>query len=160
MTRTEKAEFISSLTEEFKSSDGLIVCDYKGLNVKAIEALRNASRPESVNVKVIKNTLASIAMTNAGIEGLELKDTNIFVWGADQLAVTKVVATFAKTNPNFVIKSGFAGGIVVDAAKVEALSKMPSRNELIGMLLSTWMAPITNFTIGLDALRAKKQESE
>ena len=160
MTRTEKAEFISSLTEEFKSSDGLIVCDYKGLNVKAIEALRNSARPEAVSVKVIKNTLVSIAMTNAGIEGLELKDTNIFVWGADQLAVTKVVATFAKTNPNFVIKSGFAGGVVVDAAKVEALSKMPSRNELIGMLLSTWMAPITNFTIGLDALRAKKQESE
>ena len=160
MTRTEKAEFISSLTEEFKSSDGLIVCDYKGLNVKAIEALRNASRPEAVNVKVIKNTLASIAMKNAGIEGLELKDTNIFVWGADQLTVTKIVANFAKTNPNFIIKSGFAGGIVVDAAKVEALSKMPSRNELIGMLLSTWMAPITNFTIGLDALRAKKQESE
>ena len=160
MTRIEKAEFVSSLTEEFKSSDGLIVCDYKGLNVKAIEALRNSARPEAVSVKVIKNTLASIAMTNAGIEGLELKDTNIFVWGADQLAVTKVVATFAKTNPNFVIKSGFAGGVVVDAAKVEALSKMPSRNELIGMLLSTWMAPITNFTIGLDALRAKKQESE
>ena len=102
MTRTEKAEFISSLTEEFKSSDGLIVCDYKGLNVKAIEALRNSARPEAVSVKVIKNTLASIAMKNAGIEGLELKDTNIFVWGDDQLAVTKVVATFAKTNPNFI----------------------------------------------------------
>ena len=161
MTRTEKAEFISSLTEEFKSSDGLIVCDYKGLNVKAIEALRNASRPEAVNVKVIKNTLASIAIDKTLVsKDLNLKTTNIFVWGADQLAVTKVVATFAKTNPNFVIKSGFAGGIVVDAAKVEALSKMPSRNELIGMLLSTWMAPITNFTIGLDALRAKKQESE
>ena len=72
----------------------------------------------------------------------------------------KNVANFAKTNPNFIIKSGFAGGEVVDATKVEALSKMPSRNELIGMLLSTWMAPITNFTIGLDALRAKKQESE
>ena len=160
MTRTEKAEFINSLTEEFKSSDGLIVCDYKGLNTKAIEALRNSARPEDIKVKVIKNTLASIAMKNAGIEDLALKDTNIFVWGADQLAVTKVVATFAKTNPNFVIKSGFAGGVVVDAAKVEALSKMPSRNELIGMLLSTWMAPITNFTIGLDALRAKKQDSE
>ena len=160
MTRTEKAEFISSLTEEFKSSDGLIVCDYKGLKTKAIEALRNSARPEGINVQVIKNTLASIAMKNAGIEDLELKDTNIFVWGADQLAVTKIVANFAKTNPNFIIKSGFAGGIVVDAAKVDALSKMPSRNELIGMLLSTWMAPITNFTIGLDALRAKKQESE
>jgi large subunit ribosomal protein L10 len=160
LTRTEKAQFIDELTAEFKASDGLIVCDYKGLNTKAIESLRNVSRPGAIKVKVIKNTLASIAMKNAGIEGLELKDTNIFVWGDDQLAVTKIVATFAKTNPNFVIKSGYAGGIVVDAAKVEALSKMPSRNELIGMLLSTWMAPITNFTIGLDALRAKKQESE
>ena len=160
MTRTEKAEFISSLTEAFKTSDGLIVCDYKGLNVKSIEVLRNSARTENVTVQVIKNTLANIAMKNAGLDGLDLKDTNIFVWGADQLAVTKIVATFAKTNPNFIIKSGFAGGIVVDAAKVEALSKMPSRNELIGMLLSTWMAPITNFTIGLDALRAKKQESE
>lgn len=159
MTRAEKSEFISSLTEEFKASDGLIVCDYKGLNTKTIEALRNVSRPESIKVQVIKNTLASIAMKNAGIEELDLKDTNIFVWGEDQLAVTKVVAAFAKANPKFVIKTGFAGGIVVDAAKVEALSKMPSRNELIGMLLSTWMAPITNFTIGLDALRAKKEES-
>ena len=159
LTRTEKAQFIDELTAEFKASDGLIVCDYKGINTKDIENLRNSSRPEAIKVKVIKNTLASIAMKKAGIEGLELKDTNIFVWGEDQLAVTKVVATFAKTNPNFVIKSGFAGGIIVDAAKVEALSKMPSRNELIGMLLSTWMAPITNFTIGLDALRAKKQES-
>ena len=160
MTRAEKAEFISSLAEEFKASDGFIVCDYKGLNTKAIEALRNASRPEEIKVKVIKNTLASIAMKNAGLEDLNLKDTNIFVWGADQLAVTKVVANFAKSNSNFVIKGGIAGGEVVDAAKVEALSKMPSRNELIGMLLSTWMAPITNFTIGLDALRAKKQDSE
>jgi len=158
LTRTEKAQFIDALTQEFKASDGLIVCDYKGLNTKAIENLRNASRPETIKVKVIKNTLATIAMKNAGIEELELKDTNIFVWGADQLAVTKVVATFAKTNPNFIIKSGYAGGIVVDAAKVDALSKMPSRNELIGMLLSTWMAPITNFTIGLDALRAKKED--
>jgi len=160
LTRTEKAEFIDSLTSEFKASDGLIVCDYKGLKTKALEALRNASRPDSIKVQVVKNTLAAIAMKNAGLEGLELKESNIFVWGEDQLAVTKVVSNFAKENPTFVIKTGFAGGEVVDAVKIEMLSKMPSRNELIGMLLSTWMAPITNFTIGLDALRAKKQESE
>ena len=106
MTRTEKAEFISTLASEFKASDGLIVCDYKGLNTKSLEALRNNSRPESVKVKVIKNTLASIAMKDAGLDGLELKDSNIFVWGEDQLAVTKVVANFAKTNPNFVVKFG------------------------------------------------------
>ncbi len=42
--------------------------------------------------------------------------------------------------------------------KIEALSKMPSRDELIGRLLRTWMAAVTNFTIGLDALRVKKEE--
>jgi len=109
-------------------------------------------------VRVIKNTLASIAMKNADINGLELTDTNIFVWGKDQLDVSKVVAKFAKDSDKFVIKSAYLDGEVTDAAKVEALSKMPSRDELIGMLLQTWMAPVTNFTIGLDALRAKKEE--
>ncbi|MDD3324950.1 MAG: 50S ribosomal protein L10 [Sulfurospirillaceae bacterium] len=159
MTRQEKAEFINSLTEEFKSSDALILCDYKGMNVKSIEALRIKAKDLGVKVRVVKNTLALIAMNNAGISGVEVKDTNIFVWGDDQLGVTKVVANFAKDNAIFKVKTGFVGGEVAGAEKIEALSKMPSRNELIGMLLSTWMAPITNFTIGLDALRAKKQES-
>jgi len=97
-------------------------------------------------------------MKNADINGIELADTNIFVWGEDQLNVSKVVAKFAEDSEKFVIKSAFLDNEVCDAAKVEALSKMPSHDELIGMLLQTWMAPVTNFTIGLEALRAKKEE--
>jgi large subunit ribosomal protein L10 len=158
LTREEKVKIVNSLTEEFKSSDALVVCDYKGLNVKSIEVLRNSARALDVNVRVIKNTLANIAMKNANIEGIELSDTNIFVWGPDQLNVTKVVAKFNETSKTFTIKVGFIEGTVADAAKIEALSKMPSRDELLSMLLRVWNAPITNFTIGLDALRAKKEE--
>lgn len=158
MTRNQKVEIVNSLTEEFKTSDAIVVCDYRGLSVPALEKLRIAAKEQSVIVRVIKNTLASIAMKNADINGLELTDTNIFVWGEDQLAVSKVVAKFAKDSEKFVIKTAYLDGEVTDAAKVEALSKMPSRDELIGMLLQTWMAPVTNFTIGLDALRAKKEE--
>lgn len=158
MTREEKVEIVNSLTEEFKSSDAIVVCEYKGLDVPSLESLRNAAREKDVKVRVIKNTLASIAMKNADVEGIELKDTNIFVWGADQLDVTKVVAKFAKDSDIFAVKTGYIDGEIADAAKVEALSKMPSREELIGMLLQVWNAPITNFTIGLDALRAKKEE--
>ena len=158
LTKNQKVEIVNVITEEFKSSDALVVCDFRGLDVPAIEELRVAAKEANVKVRVIKNTLASIAMKNADIEGIELKDTNIFVWGEDQLDVTKVVAKFAKDNDRFVIKTAFIDGEVSDAAKVEALSKMPSRDELIGMLLQTWMAPVTNFTIGLDALRAKKEE--
>jgi len=158
LTRNQKVEIVNSLTEEFKTSDAVVVCDYRGLSVPALEELRIAAKEANVTVKVIKNTLASIAMKNADINGIELSDTNIFVWGEDQLDVSKVVAKFAKDSEKFVIKTAYLDGEVADAAKVEALSKMPSRDELIGMLLQTWMAPVTNFTIGLDALRAKKEE--
>ncbi|MFV0482313.1 MAG: 50S ribosomal protein L10 [Campylobacteraceae bacterium] len=159
MTKEEKAKLVESLTEEFKASDAVVVCDYKGLSVKKIEGLRNKAREVSIKVQVVKNTLAGIALKNADKDGMVLKDTNIFIWGPDQLQVSKVVAEFAKTNEQFQIKTAFVDGEVATAAKIEALSKMPSRNELLAMLLQVWNAPITNFTIGLDALRAKKEQS-
>ena len=159
MTRNEKVEIINTLTEEFKSSDAIVVCEYKGLKVKHLEVLRNLAKDADVKVQVAKNTLAAIAMKNADVSGIELSDDNIFIWGPDQLAVTKVVAKYAKDTELFNIKAAFIDGEVTDAAKVELLSKMPSRDELIGMLLQVWNAPITNFTIGLDALRAKQEQS-
>lgn len=158
MTKAEKVEIVNKLTESFKASKGIVIAEYKGLKCRQIEDLRAQASAESVNVRVAKNTLTNIALKNADIEGLELKDTNIVVWGEDQLAVTKVAAKFAEKNDIFSVKSGYIDGEIVDAAKVDALSKLPSKEELIGMLLSVWMAPVRNFTIGLDALRIKKEE--
>ncbi|MDR0666816.1 MAG: 50S ribosomal protein L10 [Campylobacteraceae bacterium] len=161
MTKEEKVKLVGELTEEFKSSDAIIVCNYKGLNVKAIEALRKKAKTANVKVQVIKNTLAAIAVKNAGISDLGLKDTNIFIWGEDQLSVSKVASNFKKEIDSefFAIKTAFVDGSVADAAKVEALAALPSRDELIAMLLQVWNAPITNFVVGLDALRAKKEQS-
>ena len=86
MTRQEKAKIIESLTEAFKASDAVAVCDYKGLSVAKLEELRVAAKEADVHVQVVKNTLAHIAFKNASMEGMTLKDTNIFIWGADQLA--------------------------------------------------------------------------
>jgi len=158
LTRNKKIEVVEELTASFKASDAFVVCDFKGLDTISLEVLRNTAREVNVSVRIAKNTLATIAMKNAEIEGISLKDTNMFVWGEDQLDVTKVVAKYAEKNKNFTIRTGFIDGEVVDVAKIEALSKLPSRDELIGMLLQTWMAPVTNFTIGLDALRAKREE--
>lgn len=160
MTKTEKAEIISSLTECFKSSDAIVVCDYKGMSVVEFEGLRNQIRSIGGKVQVAKNTLANIALKNAGKEGMALKDTNVFVWGADSLELTKVVAKFATANKDkFVIKQGHIDGAAVDAAYVDALSKTPSKDELIGMLLSVWTAPLRGMVTALDNL-AKKKESE
>lgn len=159
MTRSEKSEIIAKLEAEFKDNEAIIVCDYRGLNVKKLEVLRNAAREQNVKVQVVKNTLANIALKNADKDGMALKDTNIFIWG-DQLSATKVAAKFEETNSElFKIKTAHIDGEVASVEKVKALSKMPSRDELIAMLLQVWNAPIQNFTIGLNALKEKKEQS-
>lgn len=158
MTRNQKEEVIARLSDEFTSNNAVVVCNYKGIITKQLEVLRDAARTSNVKVEVVKNTLAGIALNKAGKSGLELKDTNIYLWGEDSLAVSKVAAKFAEKNNVFEIKFGHIDGEVADAAKINALSKMPSREELLAMLLQVWNAPIQNFTIGLNALKEKKEK--
>lgn len=157
MTRDEKSALISELTEGFSNAEGIVVGEFKGLIVKKIEELRQLAKEKDIKVQVIKNTLASIALKNANKEGIELKDSNIFIWG-DQLNVSKVAVKFEENNEKFIIKTAHFEGEVCDVEKVKALSKMPSREELLAMLLQVWNAPIQNFTIGLNALKVKKEE--
>lgn len=155
MTRDEKAKIVAELTDGFKNSEAVLVSDFKGLSVKALENLRNNAREVDVKVQVVKNTLANIALKNASKDGMELKDTNIFLWG-NQIDVCKVAAKFEEQNEYFKIKTAYMDGEVASLSKIVALSKLPSRDELIAMLLQVWNAPIQNFTIGLNALKEKK----
>jgi large subunit ribosomal protein L10 len=158
MTRVQKSELVENLTNAFKESSAIAVCDYKGLTVVQLEALRKEIRGVGGSVQVVKNTLASIALKNSEKNDVELKDTNIFIWSNDQISLAKTVVKFAKDNNAFAIKQGHFEGEAVDVAHIEAISKMPSRDELIGMLLSVWTAPIRNFVTGLDNLAKKKGE--
>lgn len=162
MTKQQKNELVSLLTDEFKSSNAVIVADYKGMTVNKLEALRNVCREKGIKVRVVKNTLASIALKNAGIDSLELKDTNILVWGNDQLELAKVIVKYAEADKTetFVVKSGHLEGVFVDRDTIVALSKLPSREELIGMLLSVWTSPARMFVTGLDNLRKKLEENQ
>lgn len=160
MTKQEKVQIVEYLASEFKNTSALIVCDYKGLQVKHLEVLRKISRDSSIKVQVIKNTLAGLAMKNAGYPDLELKDTNIFLWADDQLTLSKVVCKFADSHADhFVVKVGLFDGQVVNMDHIVSLSKLPSKEELIGMLLSVWMGPARYFVTGLDNLRKQKEEN-
>ncbi len=145
MTREEKVKLVEELSEELKGVGGLVVCGFSGLTVQEMEALRNEAREQDLKVRVIKNRLAAISFKNAGIEGLTLKDTNVFVWGDDIVALAKVVTKYASENKDkFTVKSGYFENNVVDAAQIEAYSKLASKEEFLGMLLSTWTAPLRN----------------
>lgn len=158
MLKSKKAEVIASLTESFADTTAVVICDYKGLTVGKLEELRKAARAKDTSVQVVKNTLATIALDKAGMSGVEIKDTNIFIWSDDVISAAKVSSDFAKDNDLFVIKAGYLDKEPADVAKIEAFAKLPGREELLGMLAATWMAPITNMAVGIDALRRKKEE--
>lgn len=159
MTKAKKSEIIDFLTDEFKASQAIVVCDYKGLTHKELETLRNDARANNTKVQVAKNTLVTVAVKNAELGDVELSGTNIFLWSEDQISACKVADKFASDNKEkFSIKSGIIEGEIADINRVNAFAKLPSREELLGMLASVWMGPVRNFTIGLDALRIKKEE--
>jgi large subunit ribosomal protein L10 len=158
MLKSKKVEVIDQLTTSFAETTAVVICDYKGLTVGQLEELRKSARAKDTSVQVVKNTLATIALNNADMSGVEIKDTNIFIWSDDVINAAKVASDFAKDNDKFVIKAGYLDKEPADIAKIEAFAKLPGRDELLGMLAATWMAPITNMAVGIDALRKKKEE--
>ncbi len=158
MLKTKKVEVIKQLSKRLENANAIIICDYKGLKVSELEELRILANAKDTKVQIIKNSLASIALKNSNMTGIELKDTNLLVWSDDVISASKVTMDFASKYDKFIIKAGYLDKEVAQTSKIEAFSKLPSRDELLGMLAATWMAPIANFTIGLDALRQKKEE--
>lgn len=157
MNKTQKSEIVNALTSEFKTAAAVVMCDYRGLTVSDLEELRKIARGKETRVQVVKNTLASIALSNADMTGLAISDTNIFVWGEDSIAAAKTVVEFAKSKDKFVIRMAYIDGEAADEKKVRAFATLPGREELLGMLASVWMGPVRNFTIGLDALKRQKE---
>jgi len=159
MTKAEKQQLVAELTNEFKDASAIIVCDYKGMSVYELEAIRKNARENDAKVKVVKNTLASIALKNADQEELELVNTNLVIWGSDQLSTCKVADKAATAyKEKFSVKSGLLEGKAVDVATITAMAKLPGREELLGMLLNVWNGPARSITIGLQALATKRAE--
>lgn len=159
MTKSVKISLVNDLSDSFVDSN-IIVCGYKGLNVRELDRLRLDIRNIHSNIKVIKNKLASIALSNSNIVGFTLRDTNIFIWGKDQILLSKVVQNFADSNKDkFLIKAGYFDNQIVDPIYIETISKLPSKEELVGMLLSVWMAPLRYFITGIDNFRKEKESN-
>lgn len=153
MTRSEKNELIEQLSEEFSSSAAVIVCNYKSMSVSDIESVRNTLRSADLKAKVVKNKLCMLALDKAEKPGLTLSEMNFVIWGEDLVNTAKTVMNLEKENEKLEIKAAHIEGEAVDRSKVEAYSKLPGKEELLGMLLSTWTAPARNFVYVLSGVQ-------
>lgn len=147
-TRAQKEVTVSDLAEVLKKAKSAVFATYEKLPVKDIEALRRTAKEQGVVYTVSKKTLLQRAMKDAGYQVDPKTITGNFatLFGIeDEVAPAKIVAAFAKTHENMQIVGGALEGRTLAAAEVKALAKLPSKQELLGMLVGTLQAPITGF---------------
>lgn len=158
-----KQGIVSEIVEKLNRAQSVIVVNYKGITVEQATELRNKFRAAGIDYKVYKNTLVRRAVKEIGkfekFDDENLVGTNAIAFGyEDAVAPAKVIADFAKNNPIVEFKMGYVEGEFYNAQGLEALSKIPSREELIAKLLGSFKAPVSNFVYMLDALAKKKSE--
>ncbi len=137
MIREGKKQFVNELQEKLKKANAAFVADYKGLKVEQMTALRKSLRDASVEFKVVKNTLARIAIKDTGAQSL--KDyfegtTALAMSYRDPVATAKILAQFAKDEPKFKLKAGLLGGKIMNLNEINVLSELPPREVLLGKL--------------------------
>lgn len=155
MTRDEKRQLVEQLSAEFKDAPYAILVDYRGLTVGQVTDLRNKVRETNSNYRVVKNTLAKIAVPGTHLEGLKdyfAGPLAITTNCEEPVALCKVLTDFAKTNPKLEIMVGVVDGHVVNPEQVKELSQMPSREELLGKLLYVMKYPIQGFATALNGV--------
>jgi len=143
LDRAQKAKAVEDLHKTFSGVESIIVTQYAGLTVGQVTALRVKMRAEGVSYKVSKNRLALRALKGTRFEGIGqmLKGPVGLATSKDPVAAAKIAALFAKDNEKLVIIGGALGEKVLDKSAVEALSKLPSLDELRGKLVGLLQAP-------------------
>jgi large subunit ribosomal protein L10 len=153
MARPDKAAAVAELVDSFQESTGAVLTEYRGLTVKQLQDLRR-SLGENANYAVVKNTLAKIAASEAGIDGFEdllVGPTAIAFVNGDVVEAAKGLRDFAKANPTLVIKGGVLDGKPLDSAEVAKLADLESREVLMGKLAGAMLASLSQAVYLLNA---------
>ena len=142
MARPDKAAAVAELTDEFRSSNGAVLTEYRGLTVAQLKQLRTALG-DDVNYAVVKNTLTKIAAKDAGVESfdslLEGPSAIAFIKG-DPVVAAKGLRDFAKANPLLVIKAGVLEGKALGTDEINKLADLESREVLLAKLAGAMKA--------------------
>lgn len=157
----EKKAKVAALEELLKSSKAGVLVSYSGITVEDDTKLRKELREAGVKYSVEKNTLLRFAFNNCGYEGITdvLNGTTALAVSADDETVAaRILGKYAETHENFTLKAGFIGEEVYDAAGVNALSKIPSKDVLLAQLVGSLQGPIQKLAATLDALATKLEK--
>jgi large subunit ribosomal protein L10 len=147
-TKEQKQAQVQALVTNMKEAKSAVFANFQGLTVQETETLRAACRENGIVFAASKKTLVQKALEEAGIEA----DARAFEGGVavafgmdDEVAPAQIVAKFAKDHELVTLFGGILEGAYISGEKVEALSKLPSKQELYAKLVGTMNAPMSGF---------------
>ena len=146
MARPDKAAAVAELAEEFRTSEGAVLTDYRGLTVSQLQELRRVLG-ESASYAVVKNTLTKIAADEAGVAGFDdllVGPTAIAFIKGDAVEVTKGLRDFARANPPLIIKGGILDGKTLTVGEIAKIADLESRDVLLGKMAGALLASLHN----------------
>lgn len=151
--RPEKRAIVEDVKDKLSRAKGVVLTEYRGLNVEQLSDLRRKLRAQGVEYHVLKNTLVRRAVDEIGMEDLEpylVGPTAIAFGYDDAVAPAKVLMEFARGVKNFVIKAGVVEGKVFDASGVRSIATLPSREVLLAKVVGGFQAPISSLVFVLN----------
>jgi large subunit ribosomal protein L10 len=152
-----KVEAVQKLKGWFAASPDLIFSDFRGLTFPQMIELREKLAERQTPYRVVRNAFVRIALKESGLPDAAAMlegPTALAFLGADPSPGAKVIVDFTKASP-LKVKGGIIGGRLYSVQEVEALSRLPSRGELIGKLMGTMNAPLTHLMYAMNGVASK-----
>lgn len=153
-----KKPIVEEISAAIKEAQSVVLVDYRGLTVEQDTKLRKELREAGVNYKVYKNTMMNFAFKGTDFESLSpfLEGPSaVAISGTDATAPARVLAKFAKTAPKLEIKAGVVEGTLYDAAGMQSIASIPSRDELLSKFLGSIQSPLSNFARVINQIAEK-----
>ena len=151
----QKQEVVKVLAEKMRNAAAGVLVKYEGITVEDDTKLRAALRAAGVEYTVMKNSLIGRACDEVSYGDMKQYLTGmnaIAISEKDPIAPAKIMKEYAEKVQSFEIKAGFVDGAVVDAAAIDALASIPSKEQLIVKMMGSMMAPLYGFAYALQAI--------
>ena len=158
----QKEEEVKALAEKLKNAKLVLLTDYRGITVDQVTTLRNTLRDTNSEYKVIKNNIVKRALDANGeneLDSVLVGPTAVVIAEEDYVEPLKAIYKFSKDNDFYKIKGGIVEGKVMTTEELITLAKLPSRQELLGMLAGALLGNISKLAVALDQVRMQKEEA-
>lgn len=161
MAAQYKVEEVKKLKSKLENMKAMVFVDYRGITVNEDTELRRLAKTNGVEYFVAKNRLVKLALNELGITsefGSLLEGTTSFVIGyEDGVAPSKTIYEYSKKINKLEIKGGYVDGEIVEKNTVEALAKLPSREELLGQIAFGLLSPVRMLAVALSNVAEQKE---